>query len=72
MIPLHCLRAKSNNRMGVKFECDVAWFCFCFNIARLHARFGCCSIVCLYLRFQFAQIEQVDCKMSTKNVNKYK
>ena len=47
MIPLRCLWTKSNNRMCGQFECDVAWFCFCFNFVRSHARCGCCSIVCL-------------------------
>ena len=28
MVPLHCLWAKSNNRMGGQVECDVTWFCF--------------------------------------------
>ena len=45
-------------------------FCFCFDFVRLHARCGCCSIVCLH--FQFARMKQVDCKMSTKNMNNYK
>ena len=39
------------------------WFC-------LHARCGCCSIVCL--RFQVVQIKQADWKMSTKDVNNCK
>ena len=70
MIPLHYLWAKLNNRTRGQFECDVTWFCFCFDFVRSHARCGCCSIVCL--RFQVVQIKQVDCKMSTKNVNNYK
>ena len=69
MIPLHCLWAKSNNSTRGQFECDATWFCFCFDFVRSYARCGCCSIVCL--RFQFVQIKQVDCKMSTKNVNDY-
>ena len=68
IIPLHCLWAKSNNKAGGKFECDVIWFCFCFDFVSSHARFGCCSIVCL--RFH-VQIKQVECKVSTKNVNNY-
>ena len=69
MIQLHCLWAESNNRARGQFECDVTWFCFGFgfDFVRSHARFGCCSIVCL--RFHVVQIKQVDCKMSTKNLN---
>ena len=47
MTPLHCLCAKSNNRKRGQFECDITWFCFCFDFVRLHGRCGCCSIVCL-------------------------
>ena len=47
MIPLHCLWAKLNNRTHGQFECDMTWFCFCFD---------------------FVQIKQVDCKMSTETV----
>ena len=36
MIPLHCLWPKSNNRTRGQFECDVTWFCFCFDFVRLH------------------------------------
>ena len=46
MIQLHCLWAKSNDRMPGQFECDVTWFCFYFEFIRLHARCSCCSIVC--------------------------
>ena len=53
MRPLHCLWAKSNDRKQVQFECDVMWFCFCFDFVRWHARCGCCSMVCL--RFQVVQ-----------------
>ena len=60
---LHCLWAKSNNRMRGQFEYDVTWFCFCFDFVRSHARCGCCSIVCL--RFQVVQIKQIDFKLST-------
>ena len=44
MILTHCLWAKSNRTRG-QFECDVTWFCFCFDFVRSHARCGCCSIV---------------------------
>ena len=70
MIPLHCLRAESSNRARGQLECDVTWFCFCFDFVHSHARLVCCSIVCL--RFYVVQKKQVDCKMSTKNVNNYK
>ena len=46
MIPLHCFWAKSNNRMPGQFECDVTWFCFCFNSVCPHAQCCCCSIFC--------------------------
>ena len=65
---MHCLWAKSNKRTRVQFECDVTFFCFDF--VHSHARCDCCFIVCL--RFQDVQIKQVDCKISTKNVNNYK
>ena len=61
---------KSNNVTRGKFELDVSWFCFCFDLVRSHVRYGCCSIVCL--RFQVVQIKQVDSKMSTENVNNNK
>ena len=65
MIPLHCLRAKWNNRTRGQFECDVTlFFLFLFDFVHSHARCGCCSIVCL--RFEIMLIKQVDCKMSTK------
>ena len=67
MIPLLCLWAKSNNRKRGHFEYDAALFIFLFLfdfVHSSHARWGCCSIVCL--RFQAMQIKQVDCKMSTK------
>ena len=46
--------------------------CFCFDFIRSHAWYGCCFIICLC--FQVVQIKQVNCQMSTKNVNncKYK
>ena len=62
MIPLHCLWAKSNNRTLGFFEYDRALFLF--NFVHSHARWGCCSTVCL--RFQVMPIKQVDCKISTK------
>ena len=70
VILLHCLWAKSNSRTRGQFECDLIWFCFCFDFVRSHRRCDCCSIVCL--RFQVVQIKQVDCKISTKNVNNYR
>ena len=45
IISLHYLQAKSNNRTCDQFECDVNWFCFCFDFVRSLARCGCCSIV---------------------------
>ena len=53
MMPLHCLWAKSNNRTRSQFECDVTFFYIDF--VRSHARWGCCSIVCL--RFQVVQVK---------------
>ena len=47
IIPLHYLWAKSNNRTRGQFHCDATWFCFCFDFAHSHTRWGCCSIVCL-------------------------
>ena len=44
---LHCLWAKSNNRIRGQSECDVTWFRFCFDFVRSHARCGCFSIACL-------------------------
>ena len=34
MIPLHGLWAKSNNTTLGQFECDMTWFCFCFDFVR--------------------------------------
>ena len=34
MIPLHCLWAKSNDGTRGQFQCDVTWFCFCFDFVR--------------------------------------
>ena len=70
MIPVHFLWIKSNNRARVQFECDVTWFCFCFDFVPLHTHCGCCSIVCL--RFQVVQVKQIDWKMNTKNMSNYK
>ena len=68
--PLHCLWAKWNNRMRGQFECDVTWFCSCFDFVRSHARCGCCSIV--RLDFQVLQIKQVDCKIVRLQLNEKK
>ena len=53
MIPMHCLWDKANKRTRGQFECDVTWFCFCFDFVRSKGRCGCCFIV--YLRFQVVQ-----------------
>ena len=31
MMSSYCLGAKSNNRTRVQLECDMTWFCFCFD-----------------------------------------
>ena len=49
MIPLHCLWAKSNIRTHGQFECEDAWFCFCFDFVRSHARYRLERVVCLKL-----------------------
>ena len=48
LLPLHYLRAKSNNRRQGQFECecDVTWSCFCFDFVCLQGQCGFCSIVC--------------------------
>ena len=46
IILLHSLWVKSNNKTRDQFECDVSWFCFCFNFVCLRAQCGCSSIVC--------------------------
>ena len=46
MIPMHSLWAKSKYRTCGQFECDVTWFCFCFDFVRSRARCGCRSIDC--------------------------
>ena len=51
MIPLHYLWAKSNNITCGQFECNVSWFCFCFDFVHSYSRCRCCSAVC----FQVAQ-----------------
>ena len=43
---------------------------FMENNKKCQERVCCCSIDCL--SFQVVQIKQVDCKMSTKDVNNYK
>ena len=43
MMTFHCLWAKSNNRTRGQFECDVTWFCFCFDFVRSLPRCRCCS-----------------------------
>ena len=53
MIPMHCFWDKANNRTRGQFECDLTWFCFCFDFVRSHVRGGCRFIV--YLRFQVVQ-----------------
>ena len=71
MMQLHCLWAKSNNRTRGQFKCDVCdLVLLCFDFVCSHAQSGCCSMVCLW--FQVVKIKQVECKMSTKNVNNYK
>ena len=69
MIPMHCLWAKANNRTCGQFECDMTWFCFCFDFVHSQIQCVCCSMVCLL--FQVLQIKQVNCKMSTKNKKNY-
>ena len=61
--------AKANNMLLTKLFL-LTWFCFCFDFVHSHEWCRCYSIVCL--RFQVKQTKQVDCKMSTKNVNNYK
>ena len=68
MIPLHCLRPKSNHRTCGQFECDVLWFCFDF--VRSREQWGYSSVACLH--FQFMQMKQADCKISNTNVKNYK
>ena len=55
---LHFLWAESKSRTRGQFEYDMTWYCSCFDL------------VCL--RFQVVKIKQVDCKISTKNVNNCK
>ena len=69
MIPLHCLWAKSNNRMHDQFECDLTWYCFWYDFVHMRMQV---RLLFYSLRFQVMQIKQVDCKMSTKYVNNYK
>ena len=56
--------------MRGQFECDVTWFCSCFDFVGSHARCGCCSIV--RLDFQVLQIKQVDCKIVRLQLNEKK
>ena len=37
MMPLYCLSTKSNNKTSGQFECDMTWFCFCFDFIGTHA-----------------------------------
>ena len=67
-IALFVGQIEQQNAWSVWMSRDLVLFCFDFVCS--HARCGCCSIVCL--RFQFVQAKQVDCKMSTKNVNNSK
>ena len=72
MVPLHCLWAKSNNTTCGQFECNVAWFCFCFDFVR---SFTCTVRLLFHSLFAFSSCaikKHTDCKMSTKNVNNYK
>ena len=39
MIPMHSLFAKSSNRKRDQFECDVIWFCFCFDFVCSQERY---------------------------------
>ena len=39
MKSLHCLWAKSNNRTHGQIECDMNWFCFCFDFVLSHIRY---------------------------------
>ena len=39
-------------------------FCFCFNFSRSHARYGCCSIVCV--SSQVVQIKQHGDQINSK------
>ena len=45
VIPLYFLWAKSNNRTRSQFECNVNWFCFCFDFICSHAWRGCWFLV---------------------------
>ena len=51
MTTLHCLLAKSDNRIRGQFECDMIWFYFDFDFVPSHVRCGCRSIVCWRLRW---------------------
>ena len=49
--------------MRGQFECDLTWFCFCFDFVHMHDA---------VVRAQIVQMKQVDCKMTTKNATSYK
>ena len=66
IIPLHVCGL--NRTIERVVNLNVTWLCFDF--VRSHARCDCCSIVSLH--FHVVQIKQVDCKMSTKNLNNFK
>ena len=69
---LHCIVCGINRTIERVVNLNVTWLGFVFVlISFVHMpQCGCCSIVCL--RFQVVQIKQVDCKISTKNVNNCK
>ena len=71
MIPMHCLWAKSNNRTHGQFDCDVTWFCFCFDFVRSHM-LGAAVVPWFVYVSKLLQIKQVDCKISIRNVYNYK
>ena len=67
-----CIVCELNRTIERGVNVNVTWLDLfsCFVFVRLHARCSCCFIVCL--RFHVVQIKQVDCKMSTNDVNDYK
>ena len=62
MIPLHYLRAKSNNRTLGQFEYNVTFVFFVLVWFRSFT----CTVRFLSHCLRFNQSKQVDCKMSTK------
>ena len=64
-----CLVCGLNRTIEHVVNLNVTWLCFCFDFVHSHVQCCCCSKVCL--RFEDVQIKQVDCKMSTKNMNNY-